>query len=259
MIFCARAGQLAKGFIYLVMAVLAANLIWSGRGDPSGSRGAIHAVSEQPFGRILMLALVAGLACYIVARALDAFLDLEQRGHEVKGLLLRARSLIIALIYCGITAVAVKTLLGSAPQGQSHVTQDWTARALQTPFGSWSVTLIGLGVVAGGIFKIFRAYTRKFEKKLELDGLHERTRRWLTRLCIFGLTARGVVFIIIGGFLVQAGWQSDAEKARGLSGALQALREEPYGAWLFSIVAAGLAAYGVYCGVRAFYGRWGKR
>lgn len=116
-----------------------------------------------------------------------------------------------------------------------------------------------LGIVAGGFFKGLRAYKRKFEKKLALANLSAHTRRWLTGLCIFGLIARGVVFVIIGGFLMQAGWQSDPEKARGLPGALQALRAETYGSCLFAIVAAGLAAYGIYCGVRAFYGRWGER
>lgn len=259
MIFCARAGQLAKGFIYLVMALLAAHLIWSGKGDPGGSREAIRAVAAQPFGRLLLLALIGGLICYILARLLDALVDLEGRGRDAKGLLLRARSLLIAVVYGGLTAAAVSTVLGGTVVGKDHSTQDWTARVMQTPFGTWSVMLIGLGIIASGIVLGRRGYTGAFEQKLALDKLHAGTRRWVVRICVFGLMARGIVFVIVGSFLVAAGWRSNPEQARGLSGALAALRDQPYGQWLFATVAAGLAAYGIYCGVRAFYGRWGRK
>ncbi len=259
MIFCARAGQMAKGFIYFVMALLAAHLIWSGNGDPRGSRDAIRAVSEQPFGRILLLALISGLVCYILTRLLDAFVDLERRGHDAKALALRARSFVIALIYSGLTTVAMETLLGSTEAGKSHAAQDWTARVMQTPFGTWSVMLIGLVIIASGIVLGARGFTRGFEKKIALDEMPSGSRRWIVRICIFGLIARGLVFVVIGGFLVAAGWSANPERARGLAGALAALRDQPYGGWLFAMVAAGLAAYGTYCGVRAIYGRWGTR
>src|SRR3712207_7941729 len=41
----------------------------------------------------------------------------------------------------------------------------------------------------------------------------------------FGLTARGIVFGIIGAFLIQAALHSNAGEARGLSGALAALQQ----------------------------------
>ncbi|MGI8891731.1 MAG: DUF1206 domain-containing protein [Chthoniobacterales bacterium] len=259
MIFCARAGQLAKGFIYLVMALIAAHLIWSGKGDPAGSREAISAVAQQPFGRVLLLALIGGLICYILARLLDTFMDLEGRGRDVKALALRARSLLIALVYAGLTAAAVKTALGGANAGQSHAAQDWTARVMQTPFGTWSVIIIGLGIIGTGLVLGASGCMGAFKKKLALDKMQPGTRRWMTRICVFGLVDRGIVFVIIGGFLVAAGWSSNPSRARGLSGTLVALRNQPYGQGLFAVVAAGLAAYGIYCGVRAFYGRWGTR
>jgi hypothetical protein len=73
------------------------------------------------------------------------------------------------------------------------------------------------------------------------------------------LIAQGVVFTIAGVFLIQAGWQSNPQKARGLGGALNALQAQPHGRWLFATVAAGLTAYGIYCCLRARYGKWGER
>jgi len=69
------------------------------------------------------------------------------------------------------------------------------------------------------------------------------------------LTARGVVFGIIGFFLVQAALNSNANEARGLSGALRALEQQSYGQWVLGIVALGLIAYGFYMLVLARYRR----
>jgi len=70
-----------------------------------------------------------------------------------------------------------------------------------------------------------------------------------------GLSARGVVFGIIGVFLIQAALHSNAGEALGLSGALRALEQQSYGQWVLGIVALGLVAYGFYMLVLARYRR----
>lgn len=62
-------------------------------------------------------------------------------------------------------------------------------------------------------------------------------------------------FLIIGAFLVVAAYQSDSGEARGLSGALLALQEQPFGRVLFGVVALGLAAFGAFGFVEGRYRR----
>ncbi len=258
--YLGRLGQAAKGLVYLCVGLLAAEVAWAGHGDAGGSRAAIRTLADQPFGRVLLLVLISGLASYVLWRLLAAVFDLEDRGHDLKGLAARARSLIIGFIYGGITFGAIKTLLGNAARGDGNSSaQDWTARALAQPFGATLVVLIGVAVIAAGFYKGWRAFTGKLEKKLDLDRVSTRARKWILRVCNFGLTARGLVFIVVGLFLIQAGLASDPKKARGLSGALDAVQAQPYGRWLFALIAAGLAAYGIYSGVRARYGKWEGR
>ncbi len=258
-IYFARIGQLAKGIIFISIGLLSAHAAWLGQAEASGSRGALRSVAAQPFGRALLLVLIAGLVCYVLWLLLEVVADVNAQGRDFRGLLLRARSLGVAVIYSGLTAGALKILLGASSSDDGNsAAQDWTQQALQAPLGGWLVIAIGLGVSAGGLFLIFQAVRRNFEKKLDLSPLAERTRRWVLRICVFGLCARGIVFVLIGVFLIQAGMESNAGKARGLGGALQALRAQPYGTALFLIVAAGLAAYGCYSCLRARYGRWGE-
>lgn len=251
-----RIGYFAKGVIFTCVGLLSA----AAGGRASDSRGAIHAIAEQPFGRALLLALIVGLVCYIIWRVLAAIADAENRGRDAKGLALRARSLVVAGIYCSITAAAVKTLMGVSRSGGGgdRSAQDWTATALENPFGSFAVVAIGAAIVIGGAFQCYRAYKEKFAEKLDLASVSAAARQWIVGICAFGLAARGVVFVMAGVLLIQAGFQSNAAKARGLSGSLNALHAQPFGRWIFAVVAAGLAAYGVYCCVKARYGRIGE-
>ena len=61
-----------------------------------------------------------------------------------------------------------------------------------------------------------------------------------------GLIARGVVFGMMGLFLVRAALQRDPSEAGGLGEALQELARQPYAPVVLGGVALGLAAYGAY-------------
>ena len=167
-----RLGQATKGVVYLSLSMLAAQAVWAGGGKTGGSRGAISAIAEQPFGRVLLFIVAGGLACYVLWRLVDAF-GPDGRETDAKGLALRARSFAIALIYSGLTAAAVRTLMGnsSGKGGGDSAAQDWTARVLAQPFGSTLVVIAGAAVILGGLYKGWRAYAGKFEKKLDLSDL----------------------------------------------------------------------------------------
>ena len=105
-----------------------------------------------------------------------------------------------------------------------------------------------------GIAQLYRAYATKFER-LNFSTFDAPTRRWTCHACRFGVGARGVVFGIIGTFLIVAAVTSSPSEARGLGGAMNALRSQPYGALLLGIVALGLMAYGGFQFISARYRR----
>ncbi|HEY0097615.1 MAG TPA: DUF1206 domain-containing protein, partial [Pyrinomonadaceae bacterium] len=98
-------------------------------------------------------------------------------------------------------------------------------------------------------------YSAKFRKRLKVGEMSERGVLWATRSGRAGFIARGIVFLIVGGFLIQAAWYYDSSKAKGLDGALQNLIQQPFGPWLLGAVALGLIAYGLYMLVEARYRR----
>ena len=250
----ARIGFATKGIIFVCMGLFSALAIFQGKGQATESRDIIQTIAQQPFARILLVVLIAGLGCHVLWRLLEAFVPPNKKGLDWKSVLSRVRSLFAGVIYGGITAAAIKTLLGaSAGQKSDDSARSWTASLMSTPFGPWLICLVGGGIIGYGLYKWFRIYQGSFEKKLKLTKLRAASRRWILRICAWGIGARGLVFCLIGVFLVQAGLQSNPREARGLGGALNSLLEKPYGLLAFAITALGLAAYGVYCWVKARY------
>ena len=252
----ARLGYTAKGIVYGLVGVLAVRAAIGSGGSTSGSTGALRTIEAQPFGRILLGLTAVGLLGYAVWRLAQAVRDPDREGTDAKGMMKRIAYGVSGLIYVGLAFLAGRMALSSGSGGGGASRQTWTAQLLAQPFGQWLVGLVGLVIVAVGLFHFYQVYTASFMRRYEVGGMDARERTWARRIGQFGLGARGVTFCIIGGFFLQAALQSDADEARGLGAAFDTLARQPFGKWLLALVAAGFVAYGVYCFSRARYRRF---
>jgi hypothetical protein len=252
----ARYGYAAKGVVYVLVGALAAlGALEEGEG-PTDSRGALTQVVYQPFGRVVLCVVAVGLAGYALWRVTQALRDTEEKGTSWKGLAVRAGYACIGVVYAGLSYSTVRLILGhGAGKGSDETTRGWTALALMFPLGRWLVALAGLAVIGFGLWQCYKAFTAKFRHKWKRHEMSEHARTLALRAGQVGLVARGVVFGIIGLFLIQAAWRARAEEARGLGGALRTLEQQPYGPYVLGAVALGLVAYGLYMFVEARYRR----
>jgi hypothetical protein len=246
----ARFGLAARGIVYAVIGLLAVQAAFFGRGKTTDTRGAIQAIGEQ--SRALLALVAVGLLGYALWRFVQALLDPERKGSDAKGLAKRAAMAGSGIVYSGLAIAAFRALSGAAVHGGGG-NERITASLLDKPFGRWLVALAGLGVIAGGVQQIVKGWTRKFERKLNTGEMSADERRLALRTGQAGLAARGVVFLLTGGFLVQAALRYDPSKARGLRGALDTLAAQPHGPWLLGAVALGLVAFGAYSFLEARY------
>ncbi len=253
----ARFGYAAKGVVYVIVGSLAAFGAFEGGGEEqTDSRGALTQIVRQPFGRVLLGVVAAGLAAYALWRLVQALRDTEDKGSELKGLSIRFGYACIGFVYAGLGYSAVRLILGhDAGKGSDQQSREWTATFFALPLGRWLVGLGGLCVIGFGLYQCYKAFTTKFRKKWKRHEMSEGARALAIRAGQVGLTARGVVFGIIGIFLIQAALRARPEEARGISGALHALEQQPYGPYVLGAVALGLVAYGLYMFVEARYRR----
>jgi hypothetical protein len=250
-----RFGYAAKGVVYVIIGGLAA-FGATGGGEPKDTRGALTELLRQPFGSVLLCVVAVGLAGYALWRLTMALKDTENKGSELKGLAVRFGYGCIALVYAGLSYSAVQLVLGNgAGKGSDQNSKEWTARFMALPFGRWLVGLAGLCVIGFGLWQCYKGLSARFRKNLKAGQMHDLTDELSTRAGQVGLTARGVVFGVVGAFLIQAALHARANEAQGLSGALRALEQRPYGPWLLGTIALGLVVYGLYMFVEACYRR----
>ena len=250
----ARLGYAARGAVSLLVGALAL-LAASGRGgDATGSKGALQELLLQPLGNVLLAAVALGLFGFALWRGFQSLLDADGLGTAPKAIVVRTGQAVSGIVHLGLGVFALSLLVGWGQGGgnEEQSARDWTRWLLARPSGEWLVGAAGLAVIGAGFGMAGKAWTASFARRLAYGPDQA---RWAVPLGRAGHAARGVVFVVIGAFLVVAAVQSDPSEARGLGGALLALQEQPFGRTLFGLVALGLAAFGGFGFVEARYRR----
>lgn len=255
-VMLARLGYAARGVVYVIVGILAARVAMGERSQVEGTRGALAEIIEKPFGRVMLGIVALGLFGYALWRLVQAALDPEHKGSDGKGTVKRLGYALSGIVHAGLALTAARMVTGSSSGGGGgSQTTTWTARLMEAPAGRWLVALVGLGFAAYGIYQFYRAAKSDLAKRLDLGKMRVRTREMAIRAARAGVAARGVVFLLIAYFLARAAITYDPAEARGLQGALEALRDASYGPWLLGIVALGLIGYGLFEIVKARYRR----
>jgi hypothetical protein len=245
----ARSGYAARGTVYALIAGMA--LLSSFGGGKPDSKSAMQVLLNQPFGRIWLGLVGVGLVGFIVWRVIQAVFNTDHHPDDFKGYGIRGVLLVGAATYTGLALFA----LGHAFQlgggaGSSDGGNSWTAWLMSQPFGRYLVGLVALAILGGGIAQIVRGATRGYRKYFEAGW---GDRKVLDAICMYGLVARGVVFLIVGGFFLYAAFTVDSQQAGSTGDALTWVRQLPFGGALYILAAVGLFAFGAYGFIEARY------
>lgn len=245
-------GYAARGLVYLLvggLALLAA--IGGGGGQTTDPKGALASLLDEPLGFVIVLAIGIGLFAYAAWRAVQGLLDADHHGTDTKGLVVRGAMLVSAVTHfsLGLYAATLPFALGGSGGDGSRDAAAWL---LRQPFGRYLLAVVAIAIVGAGIAQIWKGASGGYRERFAMspDLLDK-----LSPVCGLGLIARGIVFLIVGSFFAFAAWVVDPDQAGGTAAALQWVRSQPYGRWLFLAIATGLLAFGLYGLIQATWRR----
>jgi hypothetical protein len=245
-----RAGFIGYGLTHLLLAWVAVQIALQKPATDVDQSGALRLLASGGPGRILVLLIAIGFAAMTVWQVLSAIVGhLEFSGG--RRVFERIASAGRAILYAYLGWTAWKVFKGAAAGGDQQ--QQSVSDLLFRPNGQTIVTLAGLALAIFGVGLAIYGWQEQFMHHLrtrEMPADMKRTTRWLG---IAGYLAKGVAYGAAGVLLVIAARSFDPAKARGLDAALRTLAEQPYGRLLLGIVAAGLAAFGVFCLLQSRY------
>jgi hypothetical protein len=245
----ARLGLAARGIVWLTVGLLAAQVAL-GKNKKADKNGALQTIANKPFGHLLLVVLVVGFLGYAAWRLLEAAVGHTEEEEGRKRWTKRGTSLFRGLVYLGLAISTLKFLISGT--GKDN-TQPLTARVMKATGGRELVFIIGVGVIVGGLAMVVRAFRQKFEDKLDMGRMPSSLRSATTVLGTAGIAARGLVFALIGGFLVDAAVRFDPKKAKGLDASLKTVAHQPFGKVLLLAAALGLLAFSLWSFIEARY------
>lgn len=249
-----RGGLIAYGIVHLLVAYLAARVALGQPGEDPSQTGALRQLAEAPLGVVLLAAVAVGLAVIGLWQLLTAVL---RRGSDPATVWRERIAAVVRAGVYGALAVAAfgiaagprpaapaggTTPAGGATPDGGQVQEAVSAGLLGLPGGRVLVVLIGLAVLGYGAYYVIKGIRAGYEK--DLAGTLTGAADALARV---GHIAKGIAILIVGGLFAWAGVTRDPNEAGGLDDALAVVRSAPLGAALLLAMAAGLAAYGIYC------------
>jgi len=255
-----RVGLVAYGVLHLLLAGLAARLLWGARGVRADQDAAIAVVAGLgPVGASLLGVAVVGLVAFAVWQirgGADGFR--WTNGGERTRKRVGAAAKAVAMISVAVLAFppAVGPLRtpppGPPPTPPLNGTRVLVATVLALPEGR---LLVAAASAVALVMAASMVYTGVFATYL--GDLHEGrlTPTW-RRVAIacgsYGNLARALLVGSVGAFFGAAAVTDDPRRSGGLTQALRFVGHGPWGVAGLAVVTGGVAAFGVYCFVDAY-------
>ena len=254
--YVARYGYAAKTVVYLSLGILTmlAAMRYSSTENLS-HKDIFNEILQQPFGHVLLAPVSLGLFSYALWRLIQAIKNTEHLDNsKVKDVLMRVFFVFSALTYSSAGWLAARVLMGNEEQPSSKGNSETLAQHLMGyTLGVWLVGIVGLMILVFAFVQFKHAYTGDFMEKFE----QQRMSSSVLSACLWagrtGYTARGILYVFIGAFFMQAAYQYDPDEAGGLKEAMGEILNQPFGQWLLAIMACGLMLFALFCAFESFY------
>jgi hypothetical protein len=230
-----RIGFAARGLIYIMIAWL---LIRAGRAEDPG--GALQYLAQG--GKLFMIVLVAGFTAYGIWRMVDAVFNTERHPPDAKGLRQRLGAGGSGIAHLLLAWQAVRIIQGGRAEAGGGGQEGAAALSLLGP-DELALPVAGAILMAVGAFNLIKSAKASFLDHFDPQVARRDWVKWTGRL---GYAARGVVFLISGFFLLQAGLADRGAQGGGIAEALAWL-DDPWD----RLIALGLLAFGLYSLIEA--------
>ncbi len=245
----ARTGYIAKGVIYSVTGILTFMAAINLGGEKAGKEEVLGFIEKQHLGSTLLILLAIGLLCYAFWRFAQAFVDPQKRHGKSKNKGQRFALFISGITYVSLAGLSVLRAGGTA--GNSGIED---SSILTTESGLWILAGVGLLFAGRGIYQITRLFKTNFNRKFDLEYMtDEKRRRIIKNTAYIGMTARAVIFLLIGYFALKAAITADLNEIKNTSDVFSFIETSFWGSFQLGMVALGFICYAVYMFLSAKY------
>lgn len=250
------AGWAAKGVVYLALAYLVLQIAFGSASQQASTTGALQYIASTGAGTFTLVVLGLGLLAFAVGRILEVT-TLAGPQIDTKD---KATAGVLALLYTSlaISAFGLAGLTGTSGSGSGGSEQQGSAFLLGLPGGQFIVGILGLAVVAYGLYEAYKGIKKEFLNTLRTGEMSQSTRKATNGIGTAAYVTKGAIFALVGYFLVQSALTYNPQEAKGLDAALAEISQQPWGQVVLVLVAIGLLAYSLFAFLESRYRKVGS-
>lgn len=244
-----RLGLAGRTGFYAILTAIVVRiaLLGGGSGPQADAHGALAVVSRPLIGKVAIGAVALGFVLFGIGRLVGAAKD-----HSVSGAR-RAMTVLQGLFYLALADVPCSYLAGNTATGSQQQQQQTTARLLGLPGGKVALIAVGVILIAVCAQQIRGALAQDFRDGLAIESSPAVVRRLASWSGRVGISARALVFLPVGIFLIVSALQGNPNHSYGTDGELLKLSGHRWGIAVLCAVAAGLAVFVVYSAIETRY------
>ena len=252
-----RAGFVARSITYAVIGALAlAMAVGAGTaGNSPDQQGALTLIAKAPAGRVALVVICAGLLGYALWKLVQGFTGRGPEGGGGLELKDRVANVAGGVVYLIFFFVAIRTVTGDSGGASGHEARQAAAGVLGWPGGQLIVGIAGVVLLVISLYQLWDAIHGGFAADTKREQMNADERRLFLTVGRIGLSARALVFALVGYFLLRTAIEYEPSQAVGVNGALERLQHQALGPWLLGLVALGLLVFALYSLLEARFRR----
>jgi uncharacterized protein DUF1206 len=240
-----RIGLVGYGVVHIVVAWLALQVAFGVPDASPDAVGAVGTIARTPGGAFALVVAVVGLLAFALWQVTAAAIGFRWV-HGNERMRKRVGAVAKSIAVAGLAGIVIDYLTGMG-SARTTTVQQLAGHVLELPAGR-----VLLGLAAAVLIGIAGAMTytgvrRTFMGDLDVHQLSPGVQQAIEVAGAAGHLARALAIGVVGGLAGAAALFADPARAGGLDTALRALGSTVAGAWLLAVVAAGFAAFGLFC------------
>jgi hypothetical protein len=240
-----RIGLVGYGVVHLVVAWLALHVAFGVPDAPPDAVGAVGTIARTPGGVFALAVAVVGLFAFAVWQLTAAAIGFRWV-HGNERMRKRVGAVAKSIAVSGLAGIVIDYLTGMG-SAEATTVQQTAANVLELPAGRVLLGLGAIGLIGIAVAMTYTGVRRTFMGDLDVRRLAPGVRNAIELAGAAGHLARALAIAVVGGLAGAAALFADPAWAGGLDTALRALGSTAVGTWLLAVVAAGFAAFGLFC------------
>jgi len=250
-------GWAAQGVVYATLAWLVLQMAFGSAPQQASTTGALEYLAGTLPGSVGLLVLAVGLLAFAVGRILEvttlAGPQIDAKDH--------AKAVLTAVLYVALagTALSIVGIVGSSSSsGGGSSEKQGSSLLLGLPGGRVLVGIIGLAIIAAGLYGGYRGLQQRFLDTLRESEMSSGVHTAASAIGTAAYVTKGLILVALGWFFLSSAITYDPNQARGLDGALRSVEQASWGPAALAAIAVGLLSYGLFAFLEARYRKVGS-